>query len=117
MPLRSTKGFANPAERLEHFANHAADFGASSDSHYEELADVFLSKPRTADMFECRRALGDRVRYDRATNEFGILSSKGIIRTYFIPKKCSTIPKGVRRINCHRFPTHLDYAKDACSVH
>jgi pyocin large subunit-like protein len=117
MPPRNTKGFATAVERFAHFMDHAMDFSAATEFQYEEMADIFLTKPRTADMFECMRALGDRVRFDQITNEYGVIASNGVIRTYFIPKKCSALPKAVRRIKCHRFPTHLDYAKYTCSIY
>lgn len=42
--------------------------------------------------------MGDKVRYDHTTNEFGILSSGDVIRTYFKPDPTD-----------HGFSTNLDY--------
>jgi filamentous hemagglutinin len=44
------------------------------------------------------RANGDIVRYNPATEEFGIVKSDGTIRTYYKPDPAN-----------HGFPTNLDY--------
>lgn len=110
MPARKTKGFADATELQTHFSDHAVDFAALTPSDYEALADAFLSKPATADMRECTRSKGDRVRFDKVTNEYGVIDNKGVIRTYFVPKMCSTLPRRNFRIKCHRLPSNLDYA-------
>jgi len=114
MRVPKTKGFVDPTELLVHFSDHAGDFAASSKSAYESLADNFLSKTKTAQMHECVRRLGDRVRFDKVTNEFAVVTRDGFIRTYYIPKRCSQLPQGVRRVKCHNFPTNLDYVLDTC---
>jgi len=115
MQLPRTSGFANSNELLIHFGDHAQDFSASTLSEYEAKADYFLTKPKTNDMHECPRKMGDRQRFDMITNEFGVISSTGVIRTYFVPKKCSEVVQTTRRIKCHRLPTHLDYAIQSCN--
>jgi pyocin large subunit-like protein len=117
MLLRNTKGFANHFELLSHFGDHAADFSVSTMEEYEDLADHFLSKPSTPDMHECPRSKGDRVRFDKITQEYGVLGKDGVIRTYFIPKRCATVPVRIPRIKCHRHATNLDYAIASCTSH
>ena len=34
-----TKGFADNRRRLDHYGDHASDFGATSEIHYEHMAD------------------------------------------------------------------------------
>jgi pyocin large subunit-like protein len=65
---------------------------------YEQLADMFLEGPRSTTTLEKIRSNGDKLRYDSKTNEFGILSSAGVIKTYFIPDPL-----------VHRLPTNYDY--------
>jgi pyocin large subunit-like protein len=115
MAARKTRGFASHTHLLSHFGDHASDFSVSTLMEYEELADHFLSKPSTPDMHECPRKQGDKVRFDKKTNEFGVIGSDGVIRTYFIPKKCSMVPKVIPRIKCHKFATNLEYAKSQCN--
>jgi pyocin large subunit-like protein len=106
MALPNTKGFASPAHLLSHFGDHASDFSVKTVKEYEELAN---------NMHECPRKQGDKVRFDKKTNEFGVIGKNGVIRTYFIPKKCSQVPKTIPRIKCHKFATHLEYATSQCN--
>lgn len=83
MPLL-TKGF-DPLELADHFKRHGNKFGVKTAIEYELLADQFLGGPKTTACVECQRAQGDIVRYDYNTEEFGVLSSNRVIRTYFKP--------------------------------
>ena len=112
-----TLGFADTGELAQHFSDHASDFMAITESQYEAMADWFLAKAKTAAMFECIRMRGDRLRYDTLTNEFGIVSASGTIRTYFIPRPCTSLPPGTRKIKCHKRPTNMDYVRDTCAQH
>ena len=114
MRIPKSKGFVDASELLIHFGDHASDFSARNKSVYEAMADNFLMKAKTSQMHECVRRLGDRVRFDKVTNEFAVISPVGFIRTYYIPKRCSQLPRGTRRVKCHNFPTNLDYVLDTC---
>jgi hypothetical protein len=84
---------------------------------YERTADEFLSMPRQrVRLFECSRTRNRAlVRYDLATNVFGILGKDGTIQTFFKPVPCITLPAPVRGIKkCHSFSTNREYAEDAC---
>lgn len=94
MPYR----FKTSLKRTEHFNHHGADFGAASITVYETQADAFLRRPLSATCFERRRADGDIVRFDSATDEFAVLSNDGFIRTYFKPDPV-----------IHMQPTNYDY--------
>ncbi len=86
MPLL-TNGFNTPADRLDHWARHHADFEPPpcSESQYEALADAFLTMPMRATMLECTRSTGRKCRYDKVTNEYGVLAADGCMVTYFKP--------------------------------
>ena len=64
-------------------------------------------------MHECRRKKGDVLRYDPTTEEFGVVSSAGIIRTYFKPIPCASLPPMIRH-NCHGLPSNIEYFKTEC---
>jgi filamentous hemagglutinin len=84
----------------DHFTRHGGDFGASTAAEYEQQAAGFLTGPRGAGVLEKVRPFpnGDVVRYNPATEEFGVLSPNGTIRTYFKPDPA-----------VHGYPTNLDY--------
>ena len=94
MPLL-TRGFASYEILAEHFETHVlfqGEFpGVQAEDEYLELADKFLSEPlNNATTEQCQRikkdgSRGDIVRYNRTTQEFGVLSVGNVIRTYFIP--------------------------------
>ena len=101
-----TKGFC-PTTLGDHFRKHVTlrrEFLATTMYDYESLADKFMSSPLTATMRQCKRVGGDIVRYDSATDEFGILDSTGVIRSYYRPD-----PKR------HGEKTNLDYWKRECN--
>jgi len=110
--LRGVARFA-PGERLIHHAKHKAQFPGLTDIQYEELADVFLRRTPALELLECERKKGDVLRYDTATGEFGVLSATGIIRTYFKPVPCISLPVEIRT-NCHGKPTNIDYFNSEC---
>jgi pyocin large subunit-like protein len=96
--------FATPADRADHFQRHGSDFGAVNEMEYEAKAESFLKGPKNATTYEQIRACGDVVRFDSASNEFGVVAANGDIRTYFIP-----IP-GVT----HRYQSNLAYFQATC---
>jgi hypothetical protein len=87
----------DPLELADHFRKHRADFNVSSDKQYEVLADRFLASPIKSTQMECVRQNGDRIRYDMNTRELGVISTAGVIRTYFKPRPCA----GLVRYACH----------------
>ena len=86
MPLL-TNGFNTTIDRFHHWDRHRSDFEPPplAENHYEQLADLFLAGPMRSTMVECTRPNGRRCRYDRATNEYGVLASDGCMVTYFKP--------------------------------
>lgn len=90
--------FADQAKLDDHFNRHGADFGATSPTQYQQMADNFLTGPRGANTLERTRANGDVVRYDPTTDAFGVVSSNGTVRTYYVPDPA-----------IHGYATNLDY--------
>ncbi|HEV2288629.1 MAG TPA: RHS repeat-associated core domain-containing protein [Candidatus Acidoferrales bacterium] len=78
-------GFADDSSLAAHFEKHGAEFGAKSEGEYEALAKDFLSGPKLEGVLEKVRPNGDILRYNPATNEFGVISKSGAIRTFFKP--------------------------------
>jgi hypothetical protein len=90
--------FANDGLLQDHFGRHGSDFGARTPAEYTHQADTFLNGPRASTTRERVRPGGDRVRYNEATEEFGVVRPDGTIRTYYRPDPAR-----------HGYPTNLDY--------
>jgi len=115
-----TLGF-DPVLLPDHFQWHGADFAVGSKEEYENLADTFLGGPKAPTAEECNRLGGDVVRYDPMTEEFGVLGTDGVIRTYYKPVPCHTLPPAKRvrpdgRKNCHGLRTNREYFKRTCET-
>ena len=83
-----TLGFASGRKRRRHFYDHRNDFPAvTTELEYETLADIFLGSVLGVDSLQCARKNGDAVRLNMVTNEFGIVTKNGYIRTYFKPSE------------------------------
>lgn len=112
--------FVNARQLGLHFGKHGAEFGAGSPQEYEQLADIFLVGALRASVHECRRAGGDVVRFDPASDEYGVVDGAGVIRTYFKPVPCSTLAASVRVAarqsgKCHSSADNLSYFYLECS--
>ncbi len=66
-----------------HFQKHAAEFGYKSAAQYLRGAQKLIRGGPGVVSFV--RGNGDSLFYRAATNEFGVLSRQGVIRTYFKP--------------------------------
>ncbi len=115
----STNGFESVAQLNRHFSEHGSDFGASNPSEYEQMADTFLGVVRPDTVLECPRSRGARLRYDPASEAFGVIDAAGIIRTYFRPVPCSSLPGSIREARrktgrCHQYANNLVYFKAEC---
>ena len=83
MPLIS-QGFATDALLSDHFTKHSAVLGVTTEQEYLERADAFCAGDKSNEVAECTRQRdGDRIRYNRTTEEYGVLRSDNIIRTYY----------------------------------
>jgi pyocin large subunit-like protein len=102
------------AELAIHYAKHRTDFAVATDKEYERLADLFLTGPPHPNLKKCNRKHGDLVRYDTVTQEYGVLAGGGIIRTYFKPIPCASLPVGAPPLSCHEFPNNVEYFLNSC---
>ncbi len=79
-----TNGFRNLDDLRRHFLKHRERLGCFTTLKYEELADTFLGGLLGPNVAECINSVGDQMRYDQITHEFGILTPDRFIRTYLI---------------------------------
>lgn len=91
MALNHTIGFRNAAAKHNHYQKHIiekGEFVCADADEYEERADTFLGKPAGGTIREYVRKnadqFGDVIKWDTATNEYGVVDSSGTILTYFI---------------------------------
>lgn len=99
---------------MRHFAKHGNEFQAQSAQHYEQLAEAFLAQPLSRHHKECYRVTGDQCRYNMVTEEYAVRSQSGVIRTYFKPIPCWTLPNGGPPPDCHPYPDNLKYFRASC---
>jgi filamentous hemagglutinin len=114
-----TNGFVSIAELNRHFQEHGSDFGASNAAEYEQMADAFLGGNKPSTVHECIRRCGMKVRYDPVDESFGVLDGADIIRTYYKPIPCSSLPGSIRAASrqagrCHQYANNLVYFKVEC---
>ena len=79
------KGFKTNSRKSGHTKDHMDSVMAKDARHYEDMAEDFLSHPLKKSMEEIKLATGERLRYDYATGEFGMVDAGGHILTYYIP--------------------------------
>jgi filamentous hemagglutinin len=101
-----TLGFTDVGSRAIHFKKHRKEFSEvmPTEIEYELRADAFLGGPLGQTTLECKRQNGDILRYDPASEEFGVLLKSGHIRTYY---RCD------QRI--HGLSSNMEYFKRECN--
>ena len=77
--------FGNSAKLNDHFARHGADFGSQNAATYEKEAGDFLSGVRDPATLSKVRVNGDSVLYNPNTDQFGVITNGGVIKTYYKP--------------------------------
>ncbi len=77
--------FADQVKLDDHFNRHGSDFGATPAADYAQKVDNFLTGPKSPIALEIVRTDGDVVRYDPATEAFGVVSICGTVRTFYKP--------------------------------
>ncbi|MEK6858361.1 MAG: RHS repeat-associated core domain-containing protein [Nanoarchaeota archaeon] len=77
--------FASKEALIKHFESHGNDFGFTSSNQYLKASQNFLAGKAGKGVLEYTRPIGDVVRYNPQTNEFGVKTAQGTIRTYFKP--------------------------------
>ncbi len=98
LSLGTADTWGNPATLGRHFADHGADFGASSADEYASQASQFLQRSQAEGLPTRIDANGVIRTYDPATKEFGAFNANGTTRTYFVPDPA-----------IHGYPTNWDY--------
>ena len=84
-------GFLNDARRMQHFMDHNSEFHPPfvSPEHYENAGKLFMSGERPEGVMQGRLVggyfNGDMIRYNTITNEFGMMRSDGVLRTFYKP--------------------------------
>ena len=78
-------GFRSQKLLDDHFKKHAGEFGNITQSQYLAAAQNLLNSKPGGDILSKTRANGDVILYNKATNEFGVKTVDGTIRTYFKP--------------------------------
>jgi hypothetical protein len=77
--------WANPTRLMQHFVDHAKDFGADTPSAYARMARDFLERSRLDGLpTKVDRAGVVRV-YEPASNTFGVYNAQGRTITFFKP--------------------------------
>jgi pyocin large subunit-like protein len=103
----TVSGFRNRVVWEEHFEDHKEEFGFTTKEDYLIAAIAFFGADfvDNPNILECLRpSNNDTIRYNCVTDEFGVCTMQGIIRTY-----CKA------DIDIHGFLTNLDYFHDQCA--
>ncbi len=78
-----TYTFANEDRKQEHFEKHGKAMGFTDADEYEKYASDVVNNPDA--LHKVEEEDGDDVYYLESSNELVIVSTKGYIRTYFLP--------------------------------
>ena len=103
--IRAT-AFAYMRKRSDHWYDHYAEFPEiANETEYEQRAAEFLNAPLSPTMVESvRPSDGDTIRYDRVTENFAVMRTDGVIRTFFRPNK-----------SWHGLSSNLAYFQQECA--
>lgn len=120
--MKKTNGFSSPLLLRRHYAKHAHKFGIADIAEYERRADSFLGDAKLPHVLECKRKRGDILRFNPHTEEYGVIDNAGIIRTYFRPAPCASIPATLRVVvkqagECHEHTDNISYFRSECARH
>ncbi|MEV0317701.1 polymorphic toxin-type HINT domain-containing protein [Streptomyces sp. NPDC050658] len=94
----STRRKTSVQNALGHWNKHKSEFpNLNNAKEYVEAGKKFLGSADPS-VLTRTRSNGDVIRFNPATNEFGVMDPSGVPRTYFKPDPSS-----------HGYPTNLDY--------
>ena len=115
LPLRFTRGF-DPDALMDHVEKHSTRLQITAGAtEYEERADALFVNPKPDDVLECDRPDGDKIRFNKTTDEYGVMAADQIIRTYYIPIPCHKLaPVNQKPGRCHHERTNLEYFRRNC---
>jgi hypothetical protein len=83
--LGAAESWGNPATLARHFADHGADFSATSAEDYASQASQFLERSQAEGVSTKIDPSGTIRAYDPASNTFGAYNANGTTRTFFQP--------------------------------
>ncbi|MFF2455154.1 hypothetical protein [Peribacillus simplex] len=83
----SNPKFASKSLFNEHYKKHGKEFGPISEKTYLKRAQALVNSRPARHIYAKHRDNGDMIIYNKLTNEYGVISKKGKIRTLFKPKK------------------------------
>jgi hypothetical protein len=106
-PANNKAQFSDNEKLNVHYENHGSEFGASSETEYENLARDFLTGPKKDNVLETIRSNGDILRYGPQSNTLGVMSKDGNIRTFYKPEPKS--PLNPRGYGPQRYSSPQDY--------
>ncbi len=96
---KAVNRFADDHKLLSHWSKHAGEWTPPlSKEVYNSMANAFLHGSPGPGVLQKVRVNGDIVRYNPITNEFGVVSTNGTVRTFFRPDPAK-----------HGYPTNMDY--------
>ena len=78
------RNFASEELLASHFADHGVELGLETAEDYLAAANQFFEGGEGVEVFEFTN--GDVGFYNEATNEFGVLTENGVIKTYYMPE-------------------------------
>ena len=81
----ATLNFANDDRLQEHWQKHGKEWGNITRDEYLAKARAFFALPAEK-LQSLKEKDGDTVYYRKETNEFGVLSDRKVIRTFFRPR-------------------------------
>ena len=93
----ATRNNSTAQNAYRHFKDHGADFNARNAVDYVRQARDFLHNPPSGTLSRAR-SNGDVVRYNPATNTFGVMNEAGTPRTFYKPDP-----------SMHGYPTNMEY--------
>lgn len=84
-----------------HSDRHRREFGFPDETAYLAAAEAFMAGAAAEPTKECFRANGDRLRFNRHLNWFGVAQPDGTLRTFYQPKE-RNIASGFFKYQCRR---------------
>jgi len=83
-PYKYTRGFEDYEDFRRHFRKHKSKLSIKTEIEYARLADKLCGGPRDANTDEAIRVHDNaKLRYNNATNVFGVLRPDNVIGTCF----------------------------------
>ncbi len=65
-----------------HYGKHRGEFTFADENEYQTAADQFMAGAPVPPIRECRRANGDRVRFNRTNGYLGIEAPTGFLKSF-----------------------------------